>query len=73
VHAEERFWALVADFVGLAREAPKRWIGLYGSVPASHPFMHGVTYGRLSLSPRPESTALVALPPGPLALPAPLP
>ena len=71
VLAEERFWALLADFVGLVQETPKRWRGLYGSVPASHPFMHGVPQGRLSLSPRPPPTALVALPPGPLALPAP--
>jgi exonuclease III len=72
VHAEERFWALIADFVGLAQDTPKRWRSLYGSVPASHPFMHGISQGRLSLSPRPAPTALVALPPGPLALPAPL-
>lgn len=71
VCAEETFWALMHDFVLVARDTPRRWRDLYGSVPASHPFLHGRAQGVLAVSQRPAQVALAAVPPPPLALPAP--
>jgi hypothetical protein len=71
VLAEERFWALLADFVSLVASAPRSWLARYGPVPAGHPFICGVQQGGLAVGPRPAPVALSVLPPGPLPLPAP--
>jgi hypothetical protein len=71
VLAEERFWALLADFVSLARMAPRAWRARYGPVPSSHPFLCGRMESCLAVGHRPAAVALSVVPPVPLALPAP--
>jgi hypothetical protein len=68
---EERFWALLADFVSLVASAPRSWLARYGPVPAGHPFICGMQQGGLAVGPRPAPVALSVLPPGPFPLPAP--